>query len=195
MRVKISVKNSSIDKNINIQNIIFRYLTEEGPPIIYFTCHRKYEAVLPFSHQTIIFHDKHGNEFFRSSKIQTAYRYYETDINRADKVQFAVMNLEYKNLGPVSKYFVAQRLKTSCNAKIITKLPIPPPPKEEEEQVPKTNFGGIIKRRIYRYKEPFLAHRYRRSIVYRTHLRKRRYLTKNIILYLITREIESVAPK
>jgi len=115
MRIKISVIDSKDLDNINIQDVTFLNRYDGGLPKIYFNCHKKFEYL--FKNKTVVFHDKKGREFFRSSQIKPVFRYYESDL-RLNKVEFSVNAIEFKKYGLLSKTYLRKILRGCCNANV-----------------------------------------------------------------------------
>ena len=124
MRIKLSIDNNYMYRNINIQNIEFKYKYGSNESVIYFKCHKKYEHV--FNGVNVIFHDKNGKELFRSRRVRADFRYYEFDkYMREDKVRFLVEDIEFEDLGYVSREYLIKIFKRSCNARIARETKVP----------------------------------------------------------------------
>ena len=180
MRVKVSIVNSLINKDINIQDVEFLSKYDDGLPQIYFKCDRKYEGVFRYSNMAI-FHDKNGKEFFRSSKFRLEFRYYESD-SKKNKVKFSVNALEFEELGLISKPYLRKILGKSCNAKVAEPYEEDPPRKFTKKEINRNRkYMDIIKSKL------------RKAPIYK-YTRIFRYIYKQICRKFVALEIESCAP-
>ena len=187
MRIKISIKGSRKLRNINIQNIEFNNKVEGGLPQIYFKCDRKFEY--EFEKETLIFHDKHGKELFRSSKVMLDYRYYEDDRFKQNKVKFVMSSIEFEQYGAVSKHYMSKILKKSCNAKVLEKpKPRPLTPLEKIRLV----FPRAMGHGVQRFMDVVNAKR-KYAKLYR-YLKVFRYIFNAISPKILAYKITSTAP-
>ncbi len=178
MRIKISIANSKLYNNINIQNIVFKYKEKESSSMFYFKCNKKFENL--FSKETIIFHNSRGKEIFRSSNVRLDYKYYEDD-TKEKKVRFLVADIEFENYGQVSNYYMLKVLKTACNAQTILIQ------KHVNHRAPKYGTG------VMRYVEQIKNMKYK-SIMYKKFIKKMRYIFIKIVEQIYKTVLQSTAP-
>ena len=180
MRIKISVKDHQNLQDINIQDLELLDEFNEGLPKVYFKCHKKYEKL--FRAKDVIFHDKNGKEFFRSSDLKLEFRYYESDL-KLNKVKFSANAIELENLGLLSKTYLRKRLRKSCNAKLAILF---------SEKTTKVNEIKYWWLQGNRFIDPIRS-RMKKCELYKNILIFR-YIFKNICQKLITNTLESRAP-
>jgi len=191
MRIKISVIDSKDLDNINIQDVTFLNRCDGGLPKLYFNCHKKFEYL--FKNKTVIFHDKNGREFFRSSQIKPVFRYYESDL-RLNKVEFSVNAIEFKRYGLLSKTYLRKILRGCCNAKVAP-LEDPTETYDEPKKFSKKEIRRIV-RSMYLQKSRTFKSKFYLSIVdkFKRIMRIFAPIYNQLCQKFIANKIDSTAP-
>ncbi len=114
------------EKNIKIRSIEFdNQYVDSRLPIIYIRCHRKYEEYFSYGTQIVHFHNKYGKVLFTSLDTRLNFRCYESDMHEDVKFRGIILiskQLEVIGLGKISKNYLQNILKDTCNSQLSKKL-------------------------------------------------------------------------